>query len=77
MSATIEIDPSIQIRVLQHKLDSARSESDAAVTRYMQVLSRCNRLSADRERLRQANTTLLQQLAAQAGYPERLLLGLA
>jgi hypothetical protein len=71
---TIDIHPAIQIKVLEHKLNAARAESDAAVTRYMQVLARCNRLSADRERLRQANTSLLRQLDAQAGYPERLLL---
>jgi hypothetical protein len=77
MSTTIDINPSIQIKVLEHKLATARAESDAAVTRYVQVLARCNRLSADRQRLRQANITLLQQLDAQAGYPERLLLGMA
>jgi hypothetical protein len=74
---TIDINPAIQIKVLEHKLATARAESDAAVTRYMQVLARCNRLSADRERIRQANTALLRQLDAQAGYPERLLLGMA
>jgi hypothetical protein len=74
---TIDINPTIQIKVLEHKLATARAESDAAVTRYMQVLARCNRLSADRERIRQANTALLRQLDAQAGYPDRLLLGMA
>jgi hypothetical protein len=72
MSTTIEINPSIRIMVLEHKLNAARAESDAAVTRYMQVLSRCNRLSADRERLRQANTTLLANMEALTGYPQRL-----
>lgn len=74
MTAMIEVDPMIRIRVLEMHAARLAAENESLLIRCAELIDDRNRLIADRERMSQANGALLARIDSITGYPHRLLL---
>ena len=68
------VDVGMQVRIMQMRVDAARSAADYSAMCFLQQVDRANRLYADLVRARRQNAELLRRLDMLQGYPRRLLL---
>ena len=68
------VDVDMQVRIMQMRIDAARSAADYSAKCFLRQVDRANRLAADLARARRQNAELLRRLDMKQGYPIRMLL---
>jgi len=69
MSGKILIHPSIQARVDEMRRRQAEERADMHAAVAIKAIDRCNRITAEKVRLQEANGRLMSALHAVSGYP--------